>query len=172
MNIDYPKYASAMWIFLLIRHSIFFFQLFGLETSLEKEGENLKSELSIIKPASFTGFMKSLMLPEKWTNCPELKLKEYTFECTNISLHLCEVRFLAAIAMYSSWTIKYLNTIGLQKLKTAVQVSQAGIMFTYIVVVAATINNHNLNFWKIGVKTRSLFYLNFRGELISELISN
>lgn len=94
--------------------------------SLEKEGEDLRSEHSIVERTSLTFYMKSLILPEQWINQDDLAQKEVSFECTNLSLRLCEVRFLAAFSMFLSWTVKYLNTVGLQKLKSDVLNSIAG----------------------------------------------
>lgn len=94
--------------------------------SLEKEGEDLRSEHSIVERSSLTFFLKSLILPEKWIEHDDLAQKEYSFECTNLSLRLCEVRFLAAFSMFLSWTVKYLNTTGLQKLKSDVLNAKGG----------------------------------------------
>lgn len=122
--------------------------------SLQKEGNQNLSE-PIIQRASLTLFKKSLIFPDSWSTYDDLTLQEYSFECTNISIQLCEIRFLALISIYHSWTVKYLNTVGLQKLKAKVMTSQAGMLL----VVSYFCYMYLLD--KIFIKQFVFYYLSF-----------
>ncbi|GFY45339.1 vacuolar protein sorting-associated protein 13B [Trichonephila inaurata madagascariensis] len=100
-------------------------KVFGLEILLHEENSNIFPENTIVQQNCLTFFKKSLVQPEKWSSTEELTLQECTFECSNMHLKLSELEFLALISIYQSWTAKFFNLNGLEKLKIASKESQS-----------------------------------------------
>lgn len=74
-------------------------------------------EPAILHQTNITFFLRSLIFPENWDTHEDLKLKEFSLECSQIHLQLSELKVLALIAIYKAWTVKHFNSNNLEKLQ-------------------------------------------------------
>ncbi|XP_054721394.1 intermembrane lipid transfer protein VPS13B-like [Uloborus diversus] len=101
-------------------------KVFDLEVSLQKESVSLLPERNILQKTSLTFFMKTLMLPDIWTNLKNITLCEYAFECDKIGIALHEAQFFILLIIFHSWTSKHFNSIGVEKIRSMMQILKVG----------------------------------------------
>ncbi|KAG8198573.1 hypothetical protein JTE90_026471 [Oedothorax gibbosus] len=99
-------------------------KIFGLEVSLHKVNSKMYPVSTILQQTSLTFLQKCLVLPDNWTSSKILTLQESTFECSSLNLKFSETDCLASVCIFQSWTAKYFNSRGVEKLKVAIDDSE------------------------------------------------
>ncbi|XP_054721396.1 LOW QUALITY PROTEIN: intermembrane lipid transfer protein VPS13B-like [Uloborus diversus] len=114
-------------------------KVFDLEVSLQKESVSLLPERNILQKTSLTFFMKTLMLPDIWTNLKNITLCEYAFECDKIGIALHEAQFFILLIIFHSWTSKHFNSIGVEKIRSMMQILKVGPALLILHISGSTI---------------------------------